>query len=83
MKMVNVYEAKTHLSRLLEEVQGGEEIVIAKAGKPIADLKPHEPRPNRIVFGGLAGEIDFDDADFETLDPEIMKMFYGEDWDAR
>lgn len=81
MKQVNIYEAKTHLSRLLEEVQEGEEIVIAKAGKPIADLRAHEARTNRIVFGGLADAIEFDDADFETPDPEIMRMFYGADPD--
>ena len=42
---VNVHEAKTHLSRLLARVEAGEEIVIAKAGKPIARLIPYEKRP--------------------------------------
>jgi prevent-host-death family protein len=77
MKQVNIYEAKSNLSRLLAEVQAGEEIVIAKAGKPIADLKPHKPDANRLVFGALADSIEFDDEDFEPPDPEILTMFYG------
>jgi len=48
---VNVHEAKTHLSRLLARVEAGEEIVIAKAGKPIARLIPYEKRPP----GGFLG----------------------------
>jgi prevent-host-death family protein len=82
MKQVNIYEAKTHLSRLLEEVERGEEVVIARAGKPVADLRPHQPRPNRVVFGGLAEAIEFDDADFEAPDPDIQEMFYGATGDA-
>ena len=81
MKLVNVYEAKTNLSKLLDAVENGEEIVIARAGKPVADLRPHRPRPRPIVIGGLADRIDYDDADFERVDPDIMKMFYGDDWD--
>lgn len=77
MKVVNIHEAKTHLSKLIEEVRAGEHVVIAKAGKPVADLKPHEPAPGAIRIGGLAGEIEFDDADFEKPDREIEAMFYG------
>ncbi len=50
MTMVNVHEAKTQLSRLLERVQAGEEIVIAKAGKPCARLMPLEPLPERATL---------------------------------
>lgn len=55
-KQVNIHEAKTHLSRLLEAVERGEEVVIARAGKPIATLSAYkEPRrkiqPPRNVFG--------------------------------
>ena len=49
MREVNVHEAKTHLSRLLMRVAQGEEIVIAKAGKPIARLVPVEPKSRRIL----------------------------------
>lgn len=49
MHEVNVHEAKTHLSRLLMRVAQGEEIVIAKAGKPIARLVPVEPKSRRVL----------------------------------
>jgi prevent-host-death family protein len=81
MKVVNVYEAKTNLSKLLDAVERGEEIVIARAGRPVADLRPHRERRRQIVVGGLADRIDYDEAAFEHVDPEIMRMFYGEDWE--
>ncbi|BBH16544.1 hypothetical protein Back2_08310 [Nocardioides baekrokdamisoli] len=69
-KTVNIHEAKTHLSRLLEEVQAGETIVIAKAGTPIAQLKPYQ-RPD-IVFGGMKDVIWVaDDAFSAETDAEI------------
>lgn len=71
---VNIHEAKTHLSRLLEQVAAGERVVISKAGSPIADLVPH--RAATVTFGGLRGEIVYDDA--FGIDPEIQEMFYGD-----
>ena len=62
--MVNIHEAKTHLSRLVDEAAAGHEIVIAKAGKPLAKLVPLSPakKPRRLGF--LKGKIsvgpDFD-----------------------
>lgn len=53
--MMNVHEAKTHLSRLLELVEAGETITIARAGKPIADLVPHHGV--EIVFDGFHGQF--------------------------
>jgi prevent-host-death family protein len=49
MAEINVHEAKTHLSRLLLRVAGGEEIVIARAGKPVAKLVPIDPKPQRVI----------------------------------
>jgi len=76
MKTVNVQEAKTHLSRLLEETVAGEEIVIAKAGKPMARLVPyisdHEPRK----FGAWAGKVRIAD-DFDELPDEVLNLFEG------
>lgn len=74
---VNIHEAKTHLSRLLERVAAGESIVIAKAGRPIADLIPHVERT--VVFGAWRGQIAFDEASFDAVDPEIQAMFHGDD----
>lgn len=62
--VVNIHQAKTHLSRLLERVMQGEEIVIAKAGKPVALLSPVAPRQTPRVPGIDAGKVviapDFD-----------------------
>lgn len=74
---VNIHEAKTHLSRLLERVAAGERVVISKAGTPIADLVPHQA--SRVAFGGLKGRISYDDAAFADVDPDIQRMFYGDD----
>ena len=74
---VNIHEAKTHLSRLLEQVAAGERVVISKAGHPIAELVQHR-RP-RIVVGGLQGRVRYSDADWESSDAEIAEMFYGPD----
>lgn len=63
--IVNIHEAKTHLSRLLEAVERGEEVVIARAGHPIATLSAYKPPRTRIAPpGSMEGEIwmaeDFD-----------------------
>lgn len=71
---VNIHEAKTHLSRLLERVANGERVVISKAGKPIADLVPHKRVD--VAFGGLRGRLTYDDSSFD-IDPDIHEMFYG------
>lgn len=63
--VVNVHEAKTHLSRLLERVERGDEIVIARAGSPVARLVPVEPMTRRRPMGCYKGQIwmtdDFDE----------------------
>ena len=55
MAPVNVHQAKTHLSKLLERVEGGEEVVIARAGRPVARLVPYA-RPGKRVLGLDAGK---------------------------
>lgn len=73
--VVNIHEAKTHLSRLLERVQAGEEITIAKAGKPIAVLTAVRARPKERVPGMDKGKViihdDFDDP-LPEFDPDVM-----------
>ncbi|HET9948552.1 MAG TPA: type II toxin-antitoxin system prevent-host-death family antitoxin [Longimicrobiales bacterium] len=77
-KTVNLYEAKTHLSSLVEEAAAGFEIVIAKAGEPRARLVPLEKAREKRKPGGWEGELwiaeDFD----EELPPEILAGFLGE-----
>ncbi len=72
MEQVNVYEAKTHLSRLLERVEAGEEIIIARNGRPVARLVPTQRTEARRVPGSLRGKIwispDFDEPDEELID---------------
>lgn len=72
---VNIHEAKTHLSKLLERVARGEEVIIAKAGAPVAKLIPFEPQPKPRVFGSAKGEFTVP-ADFNEPDPEVEKLFY-------
>lgn len=57
MKTVNIQAAKTHLSRLVEEAAAGEEIVLAKAGKPLVKLVPYVPARTARTGGQLAGRI--------------------------
>ncbi|GLZ48579.1 antitoxin [Actinomycetospora sp. NBRC 106375] len=76
---VNVYEAKTQLSKLLERVEAGEEIVIARNGRPVARLVPSQrsgqQEPRRL--GGLEGKI-FYSGDINDGDDEIEALFYAE-----
>ncbi len=83
MKTVNIHEAKTQLSKLLSEVAQGHEIVIAKAGKPIAKLTKYRQAgeiaaARRAAMGSLRGKIWIAD-DFDAPDPEIERMFYGDE----
>lgn len=77
MKTVNIHEAKTHLSRLLEGVGQGESFIIAKAGKPVAKVVPIlEKPPQRIGF--LKGKLEVPDDFFDpSLDQEIQDMLEG------
>ena len=72
MKQVNVHEAKTHLSRLLARAEKGEEIVIARAGKPVAKLVRIHSRRKR-VFGKYRDQIDL--SQFDAADAEIKQLF--------
>ena len=74
---VNVHEAKTHLSRLLQRVAEGEEITIARAGVPIARLVAIEPKKKERALGIARGEIWVAD-DFDApLPDELLAAFYG------
>lgn len=66
----NVHEAKTHLSELLARAQAGEEIVIAKANRPIAKLVAIAPRPRRRIAGLNAGAISYIAEDFDAPLPD-------------
>jgi prevent-host-death family protein len=78
MAEVNVHEAKTHLSKLLRRVTAGEEIIIARAGRPVARLVLVAEPPCPRELGKHRDEIWIAD-DFDTLDPEILADFEGRD----
>jgi prevent-host-death family protein len=73
---VNIHEAKTHLSRLLERVAMGEEVIIARAGTPVAKLVPVKTRPKRRVLGSAKGEFTVPDDFNDPLPKEIEDLFY-------
>lgn len=78
---INIHEAKTHLSRLVERAAAGEEIVIAKAGQPrarLVPLRPPPPKPRKP--GSMKGKIWFaDDWDSPETNAEIADLFEGSD----
>lgn len=77
MRFINIHEAKTHLSRLAEDVAAGEEIIVAKAGKPKMKLVPIDSAKKKIKFGVLKGKIKISD-DFDApLPTEILDAFEG------
>jgi prevent-host-death family protein len=75
-KLVNLYEAKTHLSSLVEEVAAGEEVVIAKAGRPMARLVPLQPASAPRLPGGWEGKVSISDDFDDSLDPEDLAAWY-------
>jgi prevent-host-death family protein len=80
MATFNIHEAKTHLSRLIERLATGEEIVIAKAGKPVAKLVPFRETKEPRKPGAWKGKIWLaPDWDSDETNEEIAKVFYGED----
>lgn len=76
MVTVNIHEAKTHLSRLLAQMERGEDVVIARNGKPVAKLVPCEPKGKR-QFGALKGKISIDERFFEPLPEEELRLWEG------
>jgi prevent-host-death family protein len=78
VRQVNLHEAKTHLSRLVDDVAAGEEIVIAKAGKPVAKLVPIASNLEPRHLGSMPGKIWMAD-DFDApLPPEVLADFLGD-----
>jgi len=74
--IINISEAKTNLSKLVDMAYHGEEIIIAKNNLPLVELIIHKPKAKRKL-GLLAGQIDIPD-DFMEEDKDINAMFYGE-----
>ena len=77
MEQVNVHEAKTHLSRLLERVEAGEEIVISRSGRPVARLTSYRGLASQRRPGAWRGRVRIA-PDFDDLPPELSAAFGGE-----
>lgn len=79
MKKINIYDAKTHLSRYLDQVEQGETIVVCRRNQPVAEIRPlavqrHKPR----VIGLAKGKFTVPASFFEELPEEIIAAFQGE-----
>ena len=76
-KVVNIHEAKTHLSRLIEEVATGREIIIARAGKPVARLAPMTAAVKKKRLGLLKGKIKIGPNFNAPLPDDVLATFEG------
>lgn len=74
MRTVNIYEAKTQLSKLLDQVAGGEAIVLARAGRPLAKLVPYREDATDRAPGCWRGRV-WIAPDFDELPPELAAAF--------
>ena len=79
MQITNISEAKATLSKLIEKVLKGDEVIIGKAGKPVAKLVPYdlESSPRQLGVGKWQGKIWMAD-DFDDLPKDIVQLFTGE-----
>jgi prevent-host-death family protein len=77
MQTVNIHHAKTHLSRLVDEAARGQEIVIARAGKPVARLVPLAIAPPKKRFGLLKGKLRVPEQFNAPLPDEVLDAFEG------
>ena len=80
MQMTNISEAKASLSKLIEKVLKGQEVIITKAGKPVAKLVPYELEsiPRELGIGNWHGQI-WKAEDFDDLPEDILQRFTGEE----
>jgi prevent-host-death family protein len=77
-KPVNIHEAKTHFSKLVSRVEAGEEVIIARGGKPVAKLVPVAlPKKVPAPFGFAKGSVLYIADDFDAPDPEFEDLFYN------
>lgn len=81
MKIANIHEAKTHLSKLIEAVLAGEEVIIAKAGKPAIKLIPYQLNSQPRIPGGWEGKVTIADDFDDQLPTDILASFMGEQTD--
>jgi prevent-host-death family protein len=76
-KIINIHEAKTHLSRIVDEVAAGNEVIIAKAGKPMARLSPITAAVKKKKLGLLKGKLKVPDDFNAPLPNDVLAAFEG------
>jgi prevent-host-death family protein len=76
MQIVNIHEAKTNLSKLIKSAKAGDEVIIAKAGEPVAKLIPHKKGTVKRIPGIWKGKV-WISPDFDEEDEKINEMFFG------
>jgi prevent-host-death family protein len=76
--VINIHQAKTHLSRIVDEAAAaGREVIIAKAGRKVARLVPIDSKPRPKRFGGLKGRVKVSDDFNAPLDAAVIATFEG------
>jgi prevent-host-death family protein len=75
LKTVNIHEAKTNLSRLIKRVEGGDEIIIARGGRPVARLLPYESKSRRRTLGADRQTVHIDEHFDAPLPDDILADF--------
>lgn len=79
MSTVSVHEAKTHLSRLIERVLAGEEVVIARNREPVVRMIPAQTKPRKALrIGALKGKVSLDERFFEPLPDDEIEAWEGD-----
>jgi prevent-host-death family protein len=77
MDLVTIHKAKTQLSKLIEQVERGEEVIIARGKTPVARLVPYAPEQPKRGFGSMKGKVWLDDRFWEPLPEEELKRWEG------
>jgi prevent-host-death family protein len=77
MESVNIYEAKTHLSRLVDKAAAGEDVVVSRNGKPLARITALTPPKRRIKFGVLKGKLKIPPNFDDPLPQDVLAQFAG------
>jgi prevent-host-death family protein len=77
MAIVTIHKAKTQLSKLLEQVERGEEVIIARGKTPVARLVPYAQEQPKRGFGSMKGKVWLDESFWEPLPEEELKLWEG------
>jgi prevent-host-death family protein len=76
-RVINIHQAKTHLSRIVDDVAAGREVIIAKAGRQVARLVPIDSKPRPKRLGGLKGRVKVPDDFNAPLEAAVIAAFEG------